>query len=302
MSEPVSKLRQWVGPAQAVFTPLALAFLVFAAYRNRDVFADLLARANVGLLALTIVGWGLLHLLSPATTWLTLRGMGYSIGFTETLRIHLGRLPARYLPGGIWHTVSKAVDLHGRGVGRPALAALVLVENAAPLAAALVLGGAFSLAAGNTHVPGIAIILAGASLGAALPWLLARLIPASPRLPAGTYLLVLAAISAFWLAAGAAFACYLSAFPDTQLSGRLPDAFATYLLSWAAGFLAVFAPQGIGVFEAVASLLLAAAIPFGGMAVLVAGFRAIMLSGDLLAYLVHWLCVRAAAAYRPRLH
>ena len=98
------------------------------------------------------------------------------------------------------------------------------------------------------------------------------------------------------LVAAASFTLFLSAFPNAELTGRMGAVLAAYWLSWAAGFLAVFAPQGLGVFEFVAGLLLQSTMPFASIAVLVAGFRVCMLSGDAVAFGVGWL-VRVA---RPR--
>src|SRR3546814_8763196 len=52
----------------------------------------------------------------------------------------------------------------------------------------------------------------------------------------------------FWAASAAAFLCYLAAFPAIDAPGAVQTA-GTFLVSWAAGFVAVFAPQGAGVFE-----------------------------------------------------
>lgn len=60
--------------------------------------------------------------------------------------------------------------------------------------------------------------------------------------------------------------------------------YGVYLLAWIAGFVSVFAPQGIGVFESVAGLFLKGALMFAGVAVLAAGFRVAVLDADMLAF------------------
>lgn len=280
--------------ARRLFVPLALLFLAMAAWGARDAFGEVLANARPGALVLTVVAWALLHLLVPVISWIVLDGLGTGIGYRTALGIHVSRLPARYLPGGIWQTVSRVVDLHALGVTRRQLSVLVAMENLAPLATALGLGGACAMAAGTTQLPAAAILAAGIALWVALPLALRRLLPQAP-LPLRSYLLATAAMLAFWAIAASVFVAYWSAFPSMPLTASHAEIAASYLLAWAAGFVAVFAPQGIGVFEAVAGLLLDGALPLAGMAVMVAGFRAITLAGDGLAYLAGLLPPRLRA-------
>lgn len=277
--------------ARRLFVPLALLFLALAAYAARDVFGEVLAHARPAPLLLTVLAWSLLHLLVPVISWIVLDGLGTGIGYRTVLAIHVSRLPARYLPGGIWQTVSRVVDLHALGVSRRQLSVLVAMENIAPLGTALALGGACAIAAGTSQLPSPAILAAGLVLCMALPLALRRLLPQAP-LPLASYLRAVAATLAFWVVAAGAFITYWSAFPALPLEAGYSSLAASYLLAWAAGFVAVFAPQGLGVFEAVAGLLLDGALPLAGMAVMVAGFRAATLAGDGLAYLCGLLARR----------
>jgi hypothetical protein len=272
------------------FTPLALIFLVLAAYSAREAFAQVLAQARLAPLLLTVVAWSSMNLLLPVITWIVLRGLGVRIDYATALRIHVARLPARYLPGGIWQTVSRMMDLHQLGVGRSQLSVLVMVENLGSLATAVTAGGLCVLLSGTSRLPTPAIIGTGVLLAAGLPWVLRRIFGRTAlRLPA--YLAALATLLSFWMLTATTFVIYWSAFPALE-HGNLLDLYGAYLLAWAVGFVAVFAPQGIGVFEMVAAVLLRGELPLAGMAVLVAGFRAATLSGDALAFmlgrLVRW--------------
>lgn len=278
-------LRRVLVVAQRLFVPLALASLAFAAYAARDSFGGILASARPGPLILTVLAWSLLHLLVPVVGWIVLGGLGTGISYRTMLRIHVSRLPARYLPGGVWQTVSRMVDLHGMGVTRAQLSVLLAMENLAPLATALALGGSLAWMAGSPRAPAPAAIAAGIMLAAALPWLMRRFFREAP-LPAGRYLAALGTTMVFWVAAAGAFVTYWSAFPEVFTYAEPPGLMAAYLLAWSAGFVAIIAPQGIGVFEAVAGLLLDGALPMATMTVMVAGFRAATLLGDGLAWLV----------------
>ncbi|GGA85103.1 hypothetical protein GCM10011521_24430 [Arenimonas soli] len=272
--------------ARRLFLPLALAFFAFAAWASRDVVAEVVVRAEVRLLLAAVATWCSLHLLTPLTTRLALAALGVPIDYRTALHIHIRRLPARYLPGGIWQTVSRVADLRAMGVGKSQLAALVALENAAPLAVAMLLAGAWLAIAGATAVPAPALLAAGGGLALCLPWLMHRALPGIGRIRLRHYLGVLGSCAVFWMVAAGAFACYWSAFPDARAEADLPSLLGTYLLAWSAGFAAIFAPQGIGVFESVAALMLDGRLSFALVAVMVAGFRAATLTGDLLAYLM----------------
>ncbi len=280
--------------------PLALGFLALAAYGARDVIGGMLANARPGPLLLIILAWSLLHLLVPLTSWIVLNGLGTGIGYRTVLRIHVSRLPARYLPGGVWQTVSRVVDLHALGVTKAQLSVLVAMENLVPLAGALALGGTFALIAGTGLLPAPAITAAGVVLGVSLPLAMRRFI-GKARLSLRHYLLAATTTMVFWLVAACAFVAYWSAFPSIPLGAGVAELAASYLLAWAAGFVAIFAPQGIGVFEAVAGLLLGGAVPLAGVAVMAAGFRAVTLVGDGIAYfaglLVTWATARGESTH-----
>ncbi|MCQ4164414.1 hypothetical protein [Tahibacter harae] len=278
------RLLHWL---RAAATPLALLFLAAAAWSARDAVAAALRQAQLAPLLLALPLWASLHLLTPLYAHLILRRGGAPLAYADALRIHVARLPARYLPGGIWHTVTKAADFHALGVDKAQLPLLVFLENAVPFALALTLGSAALLAAG-TALP----VQIGLALGLALvllPPLALRRLPAlrSQRLGLGVYARLLAVSSLFWCLAAAAFAIYWQAFdtpahPPLQLAGA-------YLLAWALGFAALFAPQGLGVFETAIALLLDDATPFAGLLVLAAGFRALGLAADLLSYALYAL-------------
>ncbi|MGH8077348.1 MAG: hypothetical protein ACREPE_08510, partial [Lysobacter sp.] len=254
-------------------------------YSAREAFEQALESACWGPIAVTALLWAMLHLLSPVFTWIVLRGVGADISYRSALEIHIGRLPARYLPGGIWHTVSRVMDLHGLGVSRLQLSILVLMENLVPLGITLAGGGLLLYLSGDSQGPALAAAAGGLLLLACIPFALRhRMLLSKHGFTHRYYLTALTVVAAFWAIAASAFACYWLAFPSTEIGGSLLKLFGAYLLAWAAGFAAIFAPQGIGVFEAVAAMLLPGALPFGGVVALAAGFRAVVLIGDSLAF------------------
>jgi hypothetical protein len=278
-------LRRVMSGARWIFGPAAVMFLIVAGFAARDTFENVVRQAQWPALATAVALWLALHLLSPTFTWVLLRGFGTPLRYAEVLSIHVNRLPARYLPGGIWHTVSRVADLHHRGVSRTQLAAMVALENALPVSVALVLGGFFLLAAGHDWRTAALCATGGAAILGCVPIALRHRAVADCRIGARTYCLTIAITAAFWLIAATAFARYWTAFPAQPGTG-LAEVYAAYLLAWAAGFVAVFAPQGLGVFESVAGVLLRGALPFAGAAMLAAGFRAAILAADVIAYAI----------------
>ena len=99
-------------------------------------------------------------------------------------------------------------------------------------------------------------------------------VPSIP--PSATLLRLAAVLVVYWLAIGTLFWAYLEVVGPTALQwGRTVGAFG---VSWGIGFFALFAPQGIGVFEGA----LVTVLDWGADAVLlVAGFRAVLLARDL---------------------
>jgi UPF0716 family protein affecting phage T7 exclusion len=58
-----------------------------------------------------------------------------------------------------------------------------------------------------------------------------------------------------------------------------------YLFSYVVGFVSIFAPQGIGVFEAVYSELASSELPRTQLMIFVAGFRVLLMLSDMLTWL-----------------
>lgn len=288
------KLRRMLRPLRAVFTPLAVLFLLLAAWSARGIVEDTLHQARWQIFAAAALLWAISHLIAPALAWVVLDAGGVPLSYRKALAIHVSRLPARYLPGGIWHTVSRVADYSTAGATRAQLTVLVAIENALPVALAAALGGSGLLLLGHREaVAGTALAL-GLMLLAGIPFALRhRLLSAGAPLAWATYARAATIMLGFWATAALAFCCYWSAFPLPADAPSLPVVAAAYLLSWAAGFVMVFAPQGLGVFEVSIAALLrdGSGTPFVDAVLLAAGFRAAVLGADLLAYALY-LAVR----------
>lgn len=274
--------------AKLLFTPAAIAFLVYFAWDSRESLRGVLASANLRRLLVAALLWSLMPLLAPLFAQLVFRALGHRFSYRQLAAIHIGQLPARYIPGGIWHTVGRAGAFSGLGAGKRDIAVFVLLENALAISLAFVLGG--PLVAFYRGLTDWGLVAAMASIGgilglAVLPWLLNRYLAKSQvRLPTRAYLACVGTVAFSWGMGAAAFVLFLTAFPDLDVHVSALEAGATYLFAWGMGFIAFFAPQGIGVFEVVAGSMIKGAGSITSAAALLSGFRLVILLSDALVW------------------
>lgn len=280
-----------VNGLKLLFTPLAFAFLVYFAWQSRGDLAELISDASLAYLGAAAIVWGLLHAFSPILAVIVLNACGSSVSWQQAFATHAARLPARYLPGGIWHTVGRVMDYREQGVAARHLSAFILLENGLAAAVTLTIGGAIVFTTRGADSLGSIAGLASVASVIALPviaYLLnARVLQRPDRLSALAYLKSILVVMVFWTGATIAFLLYLNAFPVSTGVWSNVEMGGIYLFSWGVGFLAIFAPQGIGVFEFVASELMHGPIGFMGFAALIAGFRVVVLVADIAVWLIH---------------
>ena len=275
---------------QRIFAPVAIAFLVWFAWESQSELVALVRGALPAYLGIAMALWCLTHLLSPLAAMLIFNSEDRRIDYRTAAGVHAGNLPARYVPGGIWHTVGRLAAFSRLGFGARDLSAFVVLENALALATAGVLGGfTLSLIRGLDTWGWITALggILGVFIILTLPYLLrSGLLKIKVDLPINRYVLLVAFANIYWMVAAAAFVAYVFAYAGLGAQSSPLEAAAAYLFSWGVGFLAVFAPQGIGVFEVVASDLLRDTGSLKSVAALLAGFRLVILLADALTWLV----------------
>ncbi|HAZ61309.1 MAG TPA: hypothetical protein DCY89_07050 [Gammaproteobacteria bacterium] len=231
------------------------------------------------LLGVAAVLIALTHIFAVSFTRGLLHGLGVTVSRGLAAELHLRFLPARYLPGGIWHTVGRMEQLRRCGVSVSRSSILPLAESLVAILAAV----SFSLLllfmpltthawiTGSVALIVLALVLTHGDLTS-------NGLPFSHLLLTGT---------GFWASQQLAFGVFTLALAP----GPLAPAHATgyWLFAWAIGHVTVFAPQGLGVSE-----FAFAQIAGGGVeaALLVTTFRVIQAAGDVLAWSA-WLGLRA---------
>jgi hypothetical protein len=198
----------------------------------------------------------------------------------------------KYLPGGAWQYVGRAVLLVRRGVPTgPASASLVLEAVASAASAALLAplaAGRYGLIAAAVAIVAVLVLARVGALG--------RLIARVPgfsgieldRLPG-----LVARYFGVWLVFGLAFWLTARALFDVPFDEVLKYA-GVFAAAWVAGFVVVIAPGGLGVREAVIVALLQGSLGEAEAIVLATASRIAFTLVDLGAGIPSLLALRRA--------
>ncbi len=249
------------------------------------------------------IQWGLLlaafalfalQELSFALIWREiLRRLGSSLAILPAERIYLGAEFVRYIPGNVWHVITRVLWAEQRGVPKPMGFASMVVELATKIAsAALVFVVTLffwrDATALTAHVDRTALV-AAAAVG--VPLLVVGLHPRllSTALGKGMRLLKREAVAmplsypdvlivtgmwaASWVVAGVGFyLLVLSVYSGPVPAAALALAIGIYAFGWDIGFLSFLTPSGLGVREIALAFLLTTSglVPDAGLAIVVA--------------------------------
>ncbi len=176
---------------------------------------------------------------------------GHHIGYRRMFAINALSQLAKYLPGGIWHFVGRAGFYHADGLPLRAMTRAMVVENLWLVLSAFLAGLIGVLA---YYLPGARAGIAAVGLIAvwwALLWLIRLRFGGGRSWRAG--LGGLAFQATIWALLGASLWSILPGLSGWRSAALAIGAFG---LSWVVGYLAVFAPGGIGVRETVMTALL----------------------------------------------
>ncbi|MBN8726465.1 MAG: hypothetical protein J0H15_02010 [Xanthomonadales bacterium] len=269
------------------FAAIAIAVITVYLLRNRVTVTDLAAAAQVPLIAASIAVMALVHFLVVTGFHYAHRGLALKRPYRESLASYFVRLPARYVPGGIWHTAARYIDIRAQHVlPKRIFAQIFLVESCLVAASGLMVAGVASriwFSHGDwVHEVGAMALMASIVLVFTMV-IFARAFRI--QLQSRNLLLSGASFSLHWIVVGIGFAVYARAFPGSELGtcsfGVLASA---YQLAASLGYVAIFSPQGWGVTELVFGSLSTCNAPLVTSVAAITGFRLIGLVADLLAY------------------
>ena len=234
--------------------------------------------------------------------------MGEQLPFWTAARIWFLASLGKYVPGKVWAVAGAAVLAQRAGVDPSVAVAGALVLQALALGSgavivALTAREAFQVAGAEMYPAAAAVLLActaGIVMLTSQPMLnrIGRLLPSSfPRLRAvqpGWLLLAFAANLLAWVAYGAALVLLTKGvLPSVHLGLR--QAIGVFTCSYLVGFVALFAPGGLGPRESVFLLMLAGDIGLKPAAGLALASR-LLLTGTEVLPTIPFLLRRSAAS------
>src|SRR3989441_3348887 len=236
---------------------------------------------NAWLLALAFLGF-MLQELSYGLIWQSvLARLGHRLDLRLCLRIYLASEFVRYIPGNVWHVLTRILWVGKYGVSRPIAFASMTVELITKLAAgalifalSLLFWGDFG-AIGSLFRGSLIIVLGVVMFLALLIVLHPRILngllnvalrllkrdPVVLTLRYSDILLVTLAWCVSWFVAGCAFfLLVLALWPNTPLTA-LPVCIGIYAIAWDFGFVTFITPSGLGFRELAIGVLFALALP-----------------------------------------
>ncbi|HKV83947.1 MAG TPA: lysylphosphatidylglycerol synthase domain-containing protein [Ktedonobacterales bacterium] len=285
MSRTLALLKRYKRLVQAAALLLIAAFVAASVWKSWSHISKYSWHVNYGLL---VAAFALLvtQEVSYAFIWrgILLR-MGARLDIVSSQRIYLGAEFVRYIPGNVWHVITRVLWAEQRGVPKAVGLASMVVELATKItAAALVFAVSLffwpSAPVVSIEIPRIALIAAGAVgipllLAGLHPRVLTRALsyglrklkrePVSFTLRYRDVLAITLYWALSWLVAGAGFYLLVRSLVSTPLpGGALAIAVGVYAAGWDVGFLSFITPSGIGFREVVIAALLTASLVVTG--------------------------------------
>lgn len=237
-------------------------------------------------------------------------GTGSRVSPGGATRAWLYSMTTRYIPGNVWHILSRVAFAQRLGVSRTQVLTSASIEQVLTLLAMLLLFACtlpFWAASPASQLwllllvpPGL-VLLHPRIMGRLLIWASIRF--NRPELAwhytYRTLLLLLAAYVGASLCAGLALYVLLLGLAPTQLA-HAPLIIGAAGLAWAVGYLSFLTPSGLGVREAALVAVLSAIYPLPVAIIGSLLYRLVMTLGEFVALSVAWLLERYGIAEKPR--
>jgi glycosyltransferase 2 family protein len=149
--------RAWLHIARICFTPLSLLLISWLVWNSWSSINSILDDADWSRLLPSALLFLLTNALAAVTASRLFSAVGLRTDFLACLRIHCRRLPAKYLPGGIWHSVGRANDYLVLGHDSRRIGLYFVAENVILVSVTLGLGTALMA---QPATPGVLQVLA----------------------------------------------------------------------------------------------------------------------------------------------
>src|SRR6266702_3213616 len=246
--------------------PVAILAIFLYQIHNWDwkVLATHASQWNLWLIGLAFLGF-IFQELSFGLIWqAVLARLGSRLDLRTCLRIYLASEFVRYIPGNVWHVLTRILWVGRHGVSRPIVFALsLLFSHDFGAVGALLHGTPVVVVLGVVTMLAVLIGLHPRILNGLLNFAL-RLLKRDPILLTLRYsdiLLVTLAWCLSWLVAGSAFYLLLLALWPSIPIAALPICIGIYAIAWDIGFVSFITPSGLGIREGTIAGLVALALP-----------------------------------------
>lgn len=249
-----------------------------------------------GALALQMVYWSIASILWKRLLYLfTSTPITLAQSFIQLNLVSIGK----YLPGKVWGMLARGYYLQRCGLSTGEIVSATFHEQLLWIHSGFVLSGvlaAFLIDTPSTNLVGL-VSVASIFLGAWLQRLGIRIflrlkkmgtdeyqkLKVATELPMNTYIALLMNHTGAWVVNGLVLSAIYFAFIDPNFNlSLLPTLILSNTVGIVAGFLAIFAPGGIGVREAVTSGVLSTIMPLKTAILLSLLYRLWLVSADLI--------------------
>ncbi len=237
--------------------------------------------------------------------------LGVRLDLRAALRIYLASEFVRYIPGNVWHVLTRIIWVGKYGVSRSVAFASMTIELITKLAAGVLIfalsllfwsdiGAVQKLVHGTPIVVVLGVVLILGLLIGLHPRVLNGLLNVALRVlkrdPVvltvryGDILLITSYWLVSWAIAGVAFYVLLLSLLPTVPVSILPICIGVYAIAWDIGFVSFITPSGLGFREGAIVGIFALAVPF--LPTTVAGILAIL--SRLVSTIAELICVSIA--------
>ena len=232
-------------------------------YRHYQELSGYIGTISLGRIGLSILFLFIGKFALSDLTRFSLKKIGYGIEYKDALTITSITQLGKYLPGGIWHVAGKFGIYKARKISVKKATGGIVYENLWLLSSATVVGIVCLLVSSRKIlcefndffcVSGLNLALA---IGLPLLWIVGLLIFEkvffkNNRIILKDFILTLVEMMVIWWSFGLSF---WFIFP--LKSGFITAITGAFSISWVAGYVAFFAPGGIGIREYLLTMILA---------------------------------------------
>ena len=217
-------VKHYLRIVKAIFLFIALGAIFLFAWSNRRTLINIVNNADLFYLMQSVFLWALLHSITPLFSSIMFKGLAEKLNYVDAFYIHASRLPAKYLPGGIWHSVARIEGYRDAGIAPKNVALYLLIENLQSAGVTLCLGGliVFYYYQGIPILSSALISIILLSIGGlvATPYVISRRFSTRDlSIPfIKSYFVGVSVISMFWLGAGWSFLQFIQSLPESGIS------------------------------------------------------------------------------------